>query len=255
MIYRVRHVTTYDYEDPVSVSHHILRLTPHNSLPPDLQKQTRILDHREPTGRPLATRHCRRLLRQRNRHVFHPARSLMSGMVVVKPSSETGSDGAARRLTFAASPTWESDARYRCHTRSDDRHRIAYQFAFDSQRAWRARPGIGWTMRSESFHAPTAPCWKPCSISRIAHQPRFPVRYQGNRSEHAGGNILRKTPRRLPGFFAFADRMHAVAGFARTLHQRLPADAAAAGPAASGGCRCLARVVRDVVPRSGVGGF
>ena len=32
MIYRVRHVTTYDYEDPVSVSHHILRLTPHNSL-------------------------------------------------------------------------------------------------------------------------------------------------------------------------------------------------------------------------------
>ena len=30
MIYRVRHITTYDYEDPVSVSHHILRLTPHN---------------------------------------------------------------------------------------------------------------------------------------------------------------------------------------------------------------------------------
>ena len=32
MTYRVRHVTTYNYEDPVSVSHHILRLTPHNSL-------------------------------------------------------------------------------------------------------------------------------------------------------------------------------------------------------------------------------
>lgn len=30
MIYRVRHVTTYDYVDPVSVSHHILRLTPRN---------------------------------------------------------------------------------------------------------------------------------------------------------------------------------------------------------------------------------
>ncbi len=28
MIYRVRHVTTYEYSDPVSVSHHILRLTP-----------------------------------------------------------------------------------------------------------------------------------------------------------------------------------------------------------------------------------
>ncbi len=31
MIYQVRHRTTYDYEDPVSVSHHILRLTPHNT--------------------------------------------------------------------------------------------------------------------------------------------------------------------------------------------------------------------------------
>ncbi len=30
MIYRVRHVTTYDYTDPVSVSHHVLRLTPRN---------------------------------------------------------------------------------------------------------------------------------------------------------------------------------------------------------------------------------
>jgi transglutaminase-like putative cysteine protease len=30
MIYRVRHETRYDYEDPVSVSHHILRLTPRN---------------------------------------------------------------------------------------------------------------------------------------------------------------------------------------------------------------------------------
>jgi transglutaminase-like putative cysteine protease len=31
VIYRVTHVTTYDYEDPVSVSHHILRLSPHDS--------------------------------------------------------------------------------------------------------------------------------------------------------------------------------------------------------------------------------
>jgi transglutaminase-like putative cysteine protease len=30
LIYRVRHVTTYDYADPVSVSHHVLRLTPRN---------------------------------------------------------------------------------------------------------------------------------------------------------------------------------------------------------------------------------
>ena len=30
VIYRVRHRTTYDYEDPVSVSHHMVRLTPRN---------------------------------------------------------------------------------------------------------------------------------------------------------------------------------------------------------------------------------
>jgi len=30
LIYRVRHVTAYDYADPVSVSHHVLRLTPRN---------------------------------------------------------------------------------------------------------------------------------------------------------------------------------------------------------------------------------
>jgi transglutaminase-like putative cysteine protease len=30
LIYQVRHRTTYDYEDPVSVSHHVLRLTPRN---------------------------------------------------------------------------------------------------------------------------------------------------------------------------------------------------------------------------------
>ncbi len=30
MIYQVRHKTTYHYEDPVSVSHHLVRLTPRN---------------------------------------------------------------------------------------------------------------------------------------------------------------------------------------------------------------------------------
>jgi transglutaminase-like putative cysteine protease len=30
LIYRVRHKTTYEYEDPVSVSHHVARLTPRN---------------------------------------------------------------------------------------------------------------------------------------------------------------------------------------------------------------------------------
>ena len=37
MIYRVRHRTTYDYKDPVSVSHHLVRLTPRN-LPGQIDK-------------------------------------------------------------------------------------------------------------------------------------------------------------------------------------------------------------------------
>jgi len=41
MIYRVRHKTTYDYEDPVSVSHHLVRLTPRN-LPGQVCRRTEI---------------------------------------------------------------------------------------------------------------------------------------------------------------------------------------------------------------------
>ena len=41
MIYRVRHRTIYDYQDPVSVSHHLLRLTP-RMLPCQLCRTARI---------------------------------------------------------------------------------------------------------------------------------------------------------------------------------------------------------------------
>jgi transglutaminase-like putative cysteine protease len=55
-MYRVRHVTTYDYEDPVSVSHHVLRLTPRNlprqtcgvsriSIDPAPSSSTSIIDY------------------------------------------------------------------------------------------------------------------------------------------------------------------------------------------------------------------
>jgi len=42
MIYRVSHRTTYDYEDPVSVAHHLVRLTPRN-LPAQVARETKIL--------------------------------------------------------------------------------------------------------------------------------------------------------------------------------------------------------------------
>ncbi len=48
MIYRVRHVTTYEYEDPVSVSHHVLRLTP-RELPRQKRRASRITIVPSPT--------------------------------------------------------------------------------------------------------------------------------------------------------------------------------------------------------------
>ena len=41
MIYRVSHTTTYLYEDPVSVAHHLVRLTPRN-LAAQVPRETRI---------------------------------------------------------------------------------------------------------------------------------------------------------------------------------------------------------------------
>ena len=41
MIYRVLHRNTYDYEDPVSVSHHLVRLTPRN-IPGQVCRETAI---------------------------------------------------------------------------------------------------------------------------------------------------------------------------------------------------------------------
>ena len=41
MIYRVSHTTTYHYEDPVSVAHHLVRLTPRN-LPAQVTRETQI---------------------------------------------------------------------------------------------------------------------------------------------------------------------------------------------------------------------
>jgi len=41
MIYSVLHRTTYDYEDPVSVSHHLVRLTPRN-LPGQVCRESKI---------------------------------------------------------------------------------------------------------------------------------------------------------------------------------------------------------------------
>ena len=68
MIYRVRHETKYVYEDPVSVSHHILRVTPRKSATSDLPQDSEIAITPTP---PALTGACR-LFRKRG-DVFQPA--------------------------------------------------------------------------------------------------------------------------------------------------------------------------------------
>jgi hypothetical protein len=67
VIYRVVHRTTYDYEDPVSVSHHLVRLTPRN-IPGQVCRETGISIAPSPDR----DHHSRRLFRKR-RDVLHAA--------------------------------------------------------------------------------------------------------------------------------------------------------------------------------------
>ena len=124
MIYRVRHVTTYDYADPVSVSHHVLRLTPRNltrqrcsgsqiSIAPSPQISTTRTDYfgnvltfftlREPHGR-----------------------------LTVQASSELEVQ-SAEAPDFSQSPRWETvQGSLEGHCSVEVLN--AYQFVFDSER-------------------------------------------------------------------------------------------------------------------------
>jgi len=139
VIYRVRHVTTYDYEDPVSVSHHILRLTPHNSLRQNC-RQSGITIVPKPAS---CTRYvdyfgnattCFTLLEPHER-------------LVVEAVSELEVNAAALP-DFAASPPWES-VRDSLPYDYTDEGLSAYQFVFDSNRV-EGRPELAEYAR-ESF--------------------------------------------------------------------------------------------------------
>jgi transglutaminase-like putative cysteine protease len=124
LIYRVRHVTTYDYEDPVSVSHHILRLSPHNSQRQTCRQSAISITPKPPNP----TRHvdyfgnattCFTLLEPHER-------------LVIEASSELEVT-AGELPEFGASPDWKSvrDALPYDYT---DGGLGAYQFVFDSNR-------------------------------------------------------------------------------------------------------------------------
>jgi transglutaminase-like putative cysteine protease len=125
MIYRVRHETIYTYEDPVSVSHHLLRLTPRN-LPGQHCRESRI--HIQPIVDVTTATHTDYFgntvtsftLPESHNRLSVDAISMLEVTSVPQPD-------------FAASPAWETvrDSVAADHTPEG---LDAYQFVFDSGR-------------------------------------------------------------------------------------------------------------------------
>jgi transglutaminase-like putative cysteine protease len=124
MMYRVRHETRYDYEDPVSISHHILRLTPRNTLSTAITVSPRppaMLHHDDYFGNAVVSFN---LLEPHDRF-----------LVVSTSELEVNAPPA---MDFAASPAWETVAAAAVSGSAD---LDACQFVFDSSRA-RAMPRL-----------------------------------------------------------------------------------------------------------------
>ena len=124
MIYSVRHRTTYEYEDPVSVSHHVVRLTPRN-FPGQTCRKSKISVAPAPPG----TASCNDYFG--NGQTFFTLQEPHERLIV-EANSELEVFPAARP-DLSASPRWETVPRL-----LDGDHSAegldAYQYVFDSQR-------------------------------------------------------------------------------------------------------------------------
>jgi len=124
LIYQVRHKTTYDYEDPVSVSHHILRLTPHNKRGQTCTQSEISIIPRPPTMTWFHDYFNNRVttftLLEPHERLIVDATSELEVLALPLPD-------------FGASPPWEHvrDALPGDYT---DEGLNAYQFVFDSTR-------------------------------------------------------------------------------------------------------------------------
>ena len=139
MIYRVCHRTTYHYEDPVSVSHHVVRLTPRN-----LPKQTCRGSHISLLPAPTVT----------SAHFDYFGNTLLSfalhephDCLIVEANSDLEVN-AIESPDFSGSPPWEPVPESLAGNPSDEVLN-AYQFVFDTQRV-RSSPELAAYAR-ESF--------------------------------------------------------------------------------------------------------
>ena len=129
MIYRVRHRTTYIYEDPVSVSHHLVRLTPRD-IPGQLCHETHISILPAPAVTSTQDDYFGNI--QTFFTLQEPHDSL-----IVEASSEL-EVFALKRPDFSVSPPWETVVESLVGDSSDD-GLDAYQFVFGSQRVGASR--------------------------------------------------------------------------------------------------------------------
>jgi transglutaminase-like putative cysteine protease len=129
VIYRVVHRTTYDYEDPVSVSHHLVRLTPRN-IPGQVCRETAITIAPSPD---LTTTHDDYFgnvetfftLQEPHERLIVEARSILELLALERPD-------------FSASPPWETVVQ----SLASDHSEVgleAYQFVFSSERVATSR--------------------------------------------------------------------------------------------------------------------
>ena len=124
MIYQVRHITTYDYEDPVSVSHHVLRLTPRN-LPRQRCSRSQIAIAPVPPSSITRVDYFGNVL------TFFTLRE-PHGRLTVEASSELEVQ-TVEAPDFSRSPPWET-VQQSLEGQTSVEVLDAYQFVFDSQR-------------------------------------------------------------------------------------------------------------------------
>ena len=129
MIYRVRHITTYDYEDPVSVSHHLLRLTPRN-LPGQVCRETQISILPVPPVTTTGSDYFG------NIETFFTLQEPHDSLIV-EATSELEVH-AAKSPDLSASPPWETVVESLVSDHSEE-GLDAYQFVFGSERVGASR--------------------------------------------------------------------------------------------------------------------
>jgi transglutaminase-like putative cysteine protease len=140
LIYRVRHTTVYDYDDPVSVSHPVLRLTPRN-----LARQRCIGSQIAIAPSPHSS--TTRIDYFGNVLTFFTLRE-PHGRLTVAASSELEVENAEVR-EFSRSPRWDT-VRQSLEMQCSEEFLDAYQYVFDSERV-AAKPELAAYARDSFF--------------------------------------------------------------------------------------------------------